>query len=167
MIIQLTRNDEIRSHVAAMARIREISASPDHSSRFNREINFHEYVTEVAESIGAEIAVARYFKDYDFVPTINTFKNEADYGKNIEVKWTRYNTGSLIINATDRPTDIAVLVVGRSPVYRLAGWIPVAVARKDRYKKLSSWWISQSDLQPIDNLLRSSYGDLAAQVPNL
>lgn len=167
MIITLTRNDEIRAHVTAMARIREISASPDHHSRFNREINFHEYVTEVAESVGAEIAVARYFKDFDFVPTINTFKNEADYGQNIEVKWTRYNTGSLIINATDRIDDIAVLVVGRSPVYRLAGWIPVAIGKRDRYKKLSSWWIAQSDLQPIDNLLRSSYGEMASKVPNL
>lgn len=161
MIINLTRNDEIRCHVTAMSRIREIEGSPDHHSRGNKSINFHEYVSEVAESIGAEMAVARYFGDKDFKPTINTFKNEADYGKNIEIKWTRYQDGQLILGNTDRDTDIAILVVGRSPSYRLAGWIPVAVGRKERYyiKKFNSWWIGQSNLQPIETFLRSSYGE--------
>lgn len=161
MIINLSRNDEIRCHVTAMSRIREIEGSPDHHTRGNKSINFHEYVSEVAESIGAEMAVARYFGDNSFKPTINTFKNEADYGKNIEIKWTRYQDGQLIIGHTDRDTDIAILVVGRSPQYRLAGWIPVAVAKRDRYyvAKMKTWWIGQSNLQPIETFMRSSYGE--------
>ena len=161
MMIRLSRNDEIRAHITAMARIREISGSPDHFSRFNRAINFHEYVSEVAESIGAEMAVARYFNDYDFKPTINTFTNEADYGKNIEVKWTRYENGALIVGETDRDSDIALLVVGQSPVYRLAGWIPVSMAKRERYRKNKSYWVGQRDLQPIETFLRSSYGALS------
>lgn len=169
MIIKLSRNDEIRAHVTAMARIREIEGSPDHHSRHNKAINFHEYVSEVAESIGAEMAMARYFGDHDFRPTINTFKQEADYGSNIEVKWTKYESGSLILGNTDRDSDIAVLIVGRSPVYRIAGWIPVVMGKRDRYylAKQRSWWIGQGNLQSIETLKRSSYGEMASKMPNL
>jgi ubiquinone/menaquinone biosynthesis methyltransferase len=55
----------------------------------------------------------------NFAPTLNTFKNEADVDlphARLEVKYTKYTNGSLIINKTDRDQDVAVLVTGKSPL---------------------------------------------------
>jgi hypothetical protein len=79
------------------------------------------------------------------------------------VKWTRYESGHLIIYPPDRKTDVAVLVTGKHPDYVIAGWIPVSMAKRDRYKKSDqdSWWIAPANLQPIENLRRSNYGEAA------
>ena len=107
-----------------------------------------------------EIAVAQYFGIKDFEPTCGTFKDQADVASFIEVKHTKWRDGHLIVKESDRNSDIAVLVVGTSPQYYIAGWIPVAVAKKPRFKhdKSNSWWVSQINLQPIETLQRSQYG---------
>jgi hypothetical protein len=101
---------------------------------------------------------------------MSRFKLTADVGAAIEVKWTHYDGGSLIIYESDRNHDVAVLVVGKSPKYRIAGWIPVSIAKRDRYKhhKQPTWWIGQQNLQPIENLYRSKYGEaVSGKVSNL
>ena len=114
----------------------------------------------MAQSIGAEIAVAKYFGDDNFEPTVDTFKREADVGSQIEVKWTLWQDGHLILNKTDRPQDVAILVVNKAPNYVLAGWIPIAMAKREKYLRGDgSYWIPQTDLQPIENLRSSNYGD--------
>jgi hypothetical protein len=77
-----------------------------------------------------------------------------------EVRWTKYVAGQLIIHEYDRPTDIAILVTGQSPHYFIAGWIPIAMAQKPRYRhsKQPNWWVTQINLQPIENLRKSNYG---------
>lgn len=117
----------------------------------------------MAESICAEIVVARYFGNKDFKPTVNGFKNEADVGSRIEVKWTKYDSGALIIGDTDRNSDIAVLVTGKSPVYEIRGWIPVSIAKDQRWRRRDNptFWVEQYNLHPIENLRRSSHGDAA------
>lgn len=42
----------------------------------------------------------------NFTPTVNTFKSEADIGARIEVKWTKYADGHLVIRPTDRINDV-------------------------------------------------------------
>lgn len=78
-------------------------------------------------------------------------KTAADVGHNIEVKQTTWADGHLIIAPRDRSSDIAVLVTGSCPEYRIAGWIPVAVAKQRRFKsdRDSSYWVGQSHLRPI------------------
>lgn len=130
--------------------------------RYNSKLNFHDQIAELAESFAAEWAVADYFGlPYD--PMIATYKDKADVGNGIEVKWTRYESGHLIIYPPDRNTDVAVLVTGKHPDYVIAGWIPVSMAKRDRYKKSNqdSWWIAPANLQPIENLRRSNYGEAA------
>jgi len=113
--------------------------------------------------LGAEIAAARYFGIEDFVPTVDTFKNEPDIwlgGLGLEVKQTGHKAGHLIVTDDDRDTDVAVLVVGESPTYYVVGWIPVSVAKKPRYKASDgSYWVSQINLQPIENLKRGQYAN--------
>ena len=55
------------------------------------------------------MVVARYLGIHDFEPTFNTFKDQADVGGRLEVKWTRYIEGSLIVKDSDRDQDIAIL----------------------------------------------------------
>jgi hypothetical protein len=126
--------------------------------RYNSKLNNYERVTEYAESLGAEMVVARYFGlDYDV--NVSNGKRNADVGKGIEVKWTSYINGSLIVYPNDRVDDIAVLVVGRSPEYFIVGWLPVKDAMQKHFKNSSqdSWWINQDSLNPIGDLVRSSY----------
>jgi hypothetical protein len=90
---------------------------------------------------------------------VSNGKRNADVGKGIEVKWTSYINGSLIIYPNDRVDDVAVLVVGRSPEYFIAGWLPVKMAMQKHFKnsQQESWWIGQDNLNPIEDLVRSSY----------
>jgi hypothetical protein len=161
--LKATIEDKVLAHTVALERIAQIHGQPDHSSRYDRRLGFHDYVAQVAESIVAEIMVARYLGYLNFDPRASQFKKTADVGSFIEVKWTRYENGQLIINENDRTTDVAILVTGTSPSYRLAGWIPVAMAKRPKYKnsKQPTWWVDQKNLQPIENLKGSNYGQAA------
>lgn len=129
--------------------------------------NFFQFVALQMNAIAAEMVVGEALGlNYgDLSDTRN--KTAADVGSNIEVKHTAWQDGHLIVAPRDRSSDIAVLVVGTCPEYRIAGWIPVAVAKQNRFKssKDSSYWVGQTNLRPIDTFRKSSYGE--AQVPNL
>jgi hypothetical protein len=163
MKVKATLEDKVLAHTVALERIAQIGGQPDHESRYDRRLGFHDYVAQIAESIVAEILVARYLGYVDFDPRASQFKKTADVGSFIEVKWTRYDNGQLIIYESDRTTDVAILVTGTSPNYRLAGWLPVAIAKKPRYRSSSqpTWWITQANLQPIETLKGSTYGQAA------
>lgn len=120
--------------------------------------SFHLYLAEIAESIAAEWVVAKYF-GLPFDPFVDKGKHTADVGKGIEVRWTKYDQGQLIVYEKDRATDIAVLVTGEAPNYVIKGWIPIAMAQKPRYRhsKQPTWWVTQINLQPIENLRKSHY----------
>jgi hypothetical protein len=162
MKVKPTIEDKVLAHTVALERIAQIYGQPDHSSRYDRSLGFHDYVAQVAESIVAEILVARFLGFVDFDPRASKFKQTADVGSNIEVRWTRYDAGQLIVYENDRVTDVAILVTG-SENYRLAGWIPVAMAKRPKYKnsKQPTWWVDQKNLQPIENLKGSNYGQAA------
>lgn len=152
---------EIEAHQVGFARVYALKSRPDHPGRFNKGISLHEFIGENAEAVGAEMAVAQFFGLRNFKPTINTFKNEADVGSRLEVKWTKYDNGSLIINKTDRQQDVAVLVTGRSPVYQLSGWIPISMARQPifHHRLQDNYWVTQRDLFPITDLRNSVHGN--------
>lgn len=161
MKIKISHEDEWDAARVALERVEEIDGQPDHKSRYNKTLDFHDYICEVAESIGAEIAVAKYFGISDFDPRKSRFKRTADVGSIIEVKWTKYDAGSLIIYDTDRNTDIAILVTGKSPVYTLKGWIPIFAAKNKKWRRRDqpTYWVDQYNLHPIENLRRSSHGE--------
>jgi hypothetical protein len=147
---------ECDAAAVALARTLAIKGHPDHESRWNTKLNFHEMIAEIAESVGAEIAVAQYFGIKGFKPTLNTFKNEADVMDRLEVKWTKYSNGHLIIRDPDRDNDVAMLVTGRSPVYQLVGWIPIKLAKSGEWRsdEKSNHWIPQGKLYAPE-ILRS------------
>lgn len=150
------------SHLAAIKMLCETADQTMGSEpRYHRGLNFHEKVTELAQAIEAEWIVAKYY-GRDFNPFASKYKRVADVGNGIEVKHTESGF-HLIIYPNDRNTDVAVLVTGKSPEFHITGWIPVSMAKRPRFKKSTqdSWWVNMRDLQPIETLIRSSYGEAA------
>ena len=162
--IILDRAQEITAHRTALDRAAVMS--DEWFRLYGQSLNYHEMITQHAESVGAEIAVAEYFGVRGFVPSINTFKNEADVeteAARIEVKHTKYANGHLILQESQRsrPNDVCILVWGKSPVYHLAGWIPAFMAMRSRYKhtQQANYWVSQNNLFEMKYLRSSNYGD--------
>jgi len=164
--VDLDKLQELTALTTAYRRTVENSEKVDQSIQ---KVNIHEDVARNGEAAGAEIALAKYYGKPDFTPTIGTFKQQADLGSSFEVKWTKWKEGHLIIKPSDRNTDIAVLVVGTSPTYFIAGWIPIAIAKSARFKdsRSESWWVGQQDLAPIENLIRSKYADACTSLSNM
>ena len=90
----ITRDDEWTALACAIRRISEIKGNPDHGSRYDKKLSWFDYVAQVAESIGAEIAVAKWLGYDNFDPNASRFKETADIGSKFEVKWTRWESGS-------------------------------------------------------------------------
>ena len=161
--ILLTRADEILCAQVGLQRV-EYSKINGHSHSYitPNNGNYFKDILIASESAAAEMAVARSLGIANFTPTANTFKSMADVGENIEVKWTSWIDGHLIVTPKDRDTDIAVLVVGDCPKFKVIGWIPMVIAKKPRFKhsKMDAWWISQINLQPIETLKRSNYANV-------
>jgi hypothetical protein len=138
-----------------------------HPRQYNRALNYHEMITEKAEGYGAQIAVAVHFGVENYVPDPGVEYENADVGNNIEVKHTHHEGGHLIVQNTYRsPTrmkDVAILVIGKSPVYFLVGWIPVEMAKHPKYKVHwdDNYWVPQRNLFEMKYLKRSNYGDSA------
>lgn len=120
-------------------------------------LNFPAFVVQQSEAIGAEVAVAKYFGK---PINLDGYKDEADVANNIEVKWTKWQDGCLILTDNDRAQDIAVLVTGSMPKYFICGWIPINVARRPSQKRSdNAYWIAQNDLHDIANFVKSSYAN--------
>ncbi len=153
----IERADEIQCVIAA---IEHCKGRPvDHSSRIVKNLSWFEYVAQMAESMAAEWVVARRL-GYDYAPGITWDKSQAAVGQHIEVKWSANPASNLWIQESDRhDRDIAVLVTGNSPKMHIVGWMPVAVAKKPRYRNASqnNWSVPQINLQPIETLMRSNY----------
>ena len=143
--------------IAAISHCHDKSA--DHNSRIVKNLSWFEYVAQMGESMLAELVVAKRL-GYDYQPGITWDKSKADVGQHIEVKWSANPNSNLWIQASDREDrDIAVLVTGNAPKMHIVGWMPVAVAKRPRYKNTSqnNWTVPQVNLQPIETLIRSNY----------
>jgi hypothetical protein len=158
--VTLTRDEEIKAHQVGFKRSQLDFWNADSPKRFDRDLNFHDFITQQAESVSSEMAVAKFLKVEDFDPDNQNFKNLADVGSNIEVKWTRWKDGHLIIYPYDREDDVAVLVVGKSPEYYLVGWIPIkqAKAPQNYVRAQNTYWVTQRRLNPMNELAGSIYG---------
>jgi hypothetical protein len=155
----ITHLDEVLCMVTAIQHCQNRSA--DHPMRFQRSLSWFEYVAQMAESMAAEWLVARTL-GYDYSPGITWDKSKADVGDHIEVKWTANPDGSLWIQDSDRQDrDIAILVTGQQAKMTIVGWIPVAIAKKPRYRVESqnNWCVPQINLQPIETLGRSIHAN--------
>jgi len=153
----ITRIEEIQCILSAVDHCKDRNA--DHATRWHKTPSWFEYVAQMAESMAAEWIVAKRL-GYDYAPGTTWDKSKADVGEHIEVKWSANPDSNLWIQNSDRhDRDIAVLVVGQTPKMHIVGWMPVAVAKKPRYRNASqnNWSVPQINLQPIETLMRSNY----------
>jgi len=163
MIVQLTNDEQIAITQAGLHRA--IRYQPQWEGRTYKrnyqhdreQLNFAQFVVQQSEAIAAEVAVSKYFRLPLDLENLN-YKNTADVGNNIEVKWTKWLDGSLILTELDRKEDIAILVTGSMPKLKVCGWIPIVMAQRNKQQRSDgSWWISQHDLHPMADFSRSIY----------
>jgi hypothetical protein len=157
----LTREEEFICHEAAIALAKKNTDYwQTREGSYTKDKTLHDLIAQDAQSIGSEWVVAKYL-GLSFNPYEQKGKHKADVGSHFEVRWTKYVAGQLIIHEYDRTDDVAILVTGESPHYFIAGWIPIAMAKRPKYRhtKQPNWWVTQINLQPIENLRRSNYGN--------
>jgi len=153
--VKLGHRDQIKARMVGIERAQWYQTNkPLHKKKYVEMESYEEELTQMM-SVAAEIAVARYFNLHDFEPKNGTFKNKADVGQNIEVRYSEHDYGSLIIRRSDRDTDYAVLVTGSFTHLYLRGWHDVATGQCQDYvvdDRPECWWIPQSKLLPMDQL---------------
>jgi hypothetical protein len=153
----IDRNMEIQCMIAAVQHCKDRTG--EHETRRQKTPSWFEFVAQMAEAMSAEWVVANRL-GYEYKPGKTWDKSKADVGEHIEVKWSANPASNLWIQESDRDDrDVAVLVVGNTPKMHIVGWMPVAVAKKPRYRNASqnNWSVPQINLQPIETLMRSNY----------
>jgi hypothetical protein len=118
--------------------------------------SFAEFATKQIDAVGAETAAAEYLGISDYEPSNETYKDKADIADNVEVKHTYKRNGNLIIASIDRDGDVAILVIGRMPVYVVMGWFEVQQAKQEGYRseliRGDSYLVPRADLRPMTQL---------------
>jgi len=161
--VDLDRSRSFYAHQIALNRVIAIHGHQNNEARYDRTKSFHEAIAQHAEGAAAEAVVATYYGEPDYDLSKSSFKETADLelanGLKVEVRWTHWKDGQLIIYPNDRDADVAILVVGTAPTYYITGWIPVIAAKSPRFKhsRQDTWWVPQDNLYPIQDLIRSKY----------
>jgi len=160
MKYKLTPAEYATCYAIALARVLAHIAKDSKHAPGYKSLVFDARVSATAESIAAEMVVSR-FLSIPWVDSAGSYKNRADVGEIHEVKNTSWDQGQLIISAKDRDGDIAWLVIGEFPKYRIAGYIPVKTARTPRYKHpyQPNHWVHQIDLREPNTFKHSIYNN--------
>jgi len=107
------------------------------------------------EGAAAELAVAKLINQYWWADVGDWRK--ADVGKDVQVKWTSYPTGHLIIWPEYDSSQWFYLVLGKIPDMNVVGCIQAGEAMahdewlKDPNGRGKGWYIPQSVLSPVEN----------------
>lgn len=105
------------------------------------------------EGASGEVAVAKAFGMY-WDGSVNNFHNRPDLGPH-EVRTTTLSDGSLIYRRHEPPDLKYILVVGRSPVYTIIGWLTghEAMANDQWLRnpggRRPAWFVPQHALHPV------------------
>jgi hypothetical protein len=85
------------------------------------------------EGAAAELAYCK-FRNLFWSGSIGSFKS-ADCGQNVQIRWTKYLNGKLIVRSDDADDHYFVLVRGTAPAFEIAGWILGADAKAKQYEQ--------------------------------
>lgn len=107
------------------------------------------------EGAAGELAVAKHLGVYWAAP-VNTYSTGGDVGA-LQVRTRSRHDYDLIVRPKDRDTDRFILVTGRTPHFRLHGWITGAEAKQDRYLQTHggrepAWFVPAANLHPMEEL---------------
>jgi len=165
MIYNITKGEYEAAMDAAVVRVAyNLKTGAVHSGNYKTYLPDEARVKQ-AEAFISEMLVAR-FLEIPYKYEHQTYKDKADVGLIHEVKHTKHLKGSLIVSSNDRQTDIAWLVVGELSTYRLAGYIPILIARTNHFKhpEQGNWWIPQSALADVETYKRRARADIKVYV---
>jgi len=100
-----------------------------------------------------ERALAKYLGVY-WDATVNTFKNQPD-SAGCEVRTASEDNYSLIIREDDPTGSIFVLLVGKVPQFRVAGWIHGVDGKQQQWirnpgEREPAWFVPQKELNTMD-----------------
>lgn len=107
------------------------------------------------EGAAGELAAAKYLGVYWSAP-VNTYSTGGDVG-DLQVRTRSRHDYDLIIREKDRDEDRFILVTGKTPHFRLRGWLTGAEAKTPQYLKeyggrSPAWFVPASALHPIEDL---------------
>jgi hypothetical protein len=105
------------------------------------------------EGLLAEAAVAKALGIY-YAPITGALDTDlGDVLPGIQVRSTKYKSGSLLVHKTDADDDRFVLVTGAQGVYDIPGWITGADGKREDYWKVyktrGAYWVPQDALKPF------------------
>jgi len=106
--------------------------------------NYMEIMERDVGGILAEMVIGRRFSNI-YLPSVNTFHNQADVGEDIEVRSTKHAGGALILRDNDDPSRRYVLVICDPMIgYEIKGWIWGWEGKKTEWYKdgqgRPAWW---------------------------
>lgn len=105
------------------------------------------------EGLLAEAAVAKAMGVWYAPITGSLDTHEGDVRAGVQVRSTKYLTGSLLIHDSDPDHDKFVLVTGQNGAYNLAGWIYGHEGKLKKYTKTykgrTAYWVPQKALRPF------------------
>jgi hypothetical protein len=107
------------------------------------------------QSSQAEYAVAKALNRH-FVGGVNA-PELPDVSRMIEVRWTKYSTGHLILREKDCDDRPYVLVCGTSPTFEIVGWMLGADAKQEKWwcnpnNNGWCWYVPQAELHALKDL---------------
>lgn len=122
---------------------------------FNRD--YERWQIDV-EGLLAEAAAAKAL-NLPYAPTVGSLDTaDGDIGPGLQVRSTKYNTGSLLVHDRDPEDHYFILVTGVYGVYDIRGWIQAKHAKQPEwwktYKGRGAYWVAQQYLQPMNKLPR-------------
>lgn len=106
------------------------------------------------EAACAEVAVAKalgWYYDY----SVGRYCGQGGDVLDLQVRWTKYPDGRLVIRTRDDDNATYVLVTGAAPAFTIVGWITGADAKVAEWlsdpggRGLECWMVPQSALRPL------------------
>lgn len=156
MLIEFTRDEMIRWAEKGVARCAHaLTVGRKGAHGFNRD---HERWQIDVEGVLAEAAVAKAL-GIEYEPVVGELDTESgDLGRwsnvPVQVRSTKYQTGSLLIHDRDPDDHRFVLVTGIYGTYQIRGWIYAKEGKKKNlwkeYKGRGAYWVPQSALREFD-----------------
>jgi hypothetical protein len=122
---------------------------------FNR--NAQERYRIDIEGLHAEYVAAKALNLLPFTPCVGELDSAmGDIGPGLQVRSTKYSSGSLLIHDSDDDDHIFILVTGELGVFDVRGWIYARDGKKKSlwkdYKGRGAYWVPQSKLRKLDTL---------------
>lgn len=105
----------------------------------------------------AEYVAAKALGLLPFNPAVDELDSEkGDIGPGLQVRSTKYLSGSLLIHDSDDDNHVFILVTGAYGRYTVCGWIYAREGKREEFRKTykgrTAYWVGQDCLRPIEDV---------------